>query len=96
VDVKEDQPGAAYFGIGSRAPPATVAEPTLPTASANTYDSEEDTIVVEVPRLEPTSLDSENESISGESSISGKPQLAESADMAPPALPRVHRLGCSS
>jgi hypothetical protein len=83
VDVKEDQPGAVHFGIGSRVPPATVAEPTLPTASNDTYDSEEDTIVVEVPRLEPTSPDSETESILGET------QLAESADMPPPALPRV-------
>ena len=46
VDVKEDQPGAVHFGIGSRVPPATVAEPTLPTASNDAYDSGEDTIVV--------------------------------------------------
>jgi hypothetical protein len=64
-------------------PPAIVAESTLLTASNNTYDSEEDTIVVEVPPLEPTSPNSETELILGET------QLAELADMPLPALPRV-------
>jgi hypothetical protein len=49
VDVKEDQKGADYFRIGARTVPET---PVLNTASSDTSDTEEDTIVVEVPRLD--------------------------------------------